>query len=664
MVHKFRSAMQWALIKTEALLSLPRRSKQLLVASADFIMLFSAAWLALALRLGSFHVSFQQYWQVCLLVPLVAIPVMARFGLYRAVIRYMGYNTMWITVQALTLSTLIWASITLLSQMSVPRSFLFLQWFTAVPMVAGSRMLARWLIRQLSPVGLLRKRENARNVLIYGAGSAGTQLAVALSHSAELQAVAFIDDSAELRGHTVQGLRVRQFDELARLIERHNIVEVLLAIPSMSRRDKNVLVQKLATFPVGVKVLPGMDELAQGNVNLSDIRDVNVMDLLGRESVEPVQDLLQACIVDQIVMVTGAGGSIGSELCRQIVAQQPRALILFELSEYNLYAIDRELTQHLADTGADVPLVPILGNVLDKHHMTRLMRQYHVDTVYHAAAYKHVPLVEHNMSAGIRNNVYGTMRMAEAAVECGVKNVVVISTDKAVRPTNVMGASKRLAEMVIQGISEREQHKPSAPRFAIVRFGNVLGSSGSVVPAFQAQIAKGGPVTVTDENITRYFMTIPEAATLVLQAGAMGDGGDVFVLDMGEPVRIADMAKQMIRLAGYSVFDEHNASGDIEIVYTGLRPGEKLYEELLIGGDVSSTDHPMIMTAAERFLDWDAMREVLYQIEALLSSDDMTGIRELLIRNVSGYKPQGDIVDLLSCADDEGSLVRKPAVAS
>ncbi|GAA0789243.1 polysaccharide biosynthesis protein [Marinobacterium sediminicola] len=641
-----------------AFLNASRRQKQVVLILSDLVMLFSACWMALSLRLGEIWLPITQYWIPCLLVPLISVPVMAKMGLYRAVIRYMSHTTLWVSVKAVTISVLIWTAVIMLLQVQVPvpRSVLFIYWFTAVPLVAGSRLYARWLIRHWLSAGRRRYAE-APAVVLFGAGSAGTQLASALSHSVEMSPVAFIDDDPQKQGTEIAGLRVYALDALPDLIERYGVESVLLSISSLSRSERRIMVERIDAYPVSVKVVPGVAELASGEIDVSDIRDVDVVDLLGRDAVEPNEALLSACIGGQVVMVTGAGGSIGSELCRQIIRLQPRALVLFELSEYGLYAIEGELRTQAEALG--VQLLPVLGSVQDQAHLEQVMRHYGVNTVYHAAAYKHVPIVEFNMAAGLRNNVLGTLRTAEAAIASGVRNFVLISTDKAVRPTNVMGASKRLAEMVLQALSEREQHAGHPIRFAMVRFGNVLGSSGSVIPLFRRQIEAGGPVTVTHPEITRYFMTIPEAAALVIQAGSMGNSGDVFVLDMGKPVKIVDLAREMIRLAGLRVRDETCPDGDIEIHFTGLRPGEKLYEELLIGGDVKGTDHPMIMRASEEMLSWQQLVPVLEQLEHCTGRWQHEKMRELLLSTVNGYRPESEIVDLLCKEESVDSLVEK-----
>ncbi|WP_417533254.1 polysaccharide biosynthesis protein [Marinobacterium stanieri] len=624
-------------------LQAPRRTKQFIVVLSDYVMLFMACWMALSLRLGDIVEPMQKYWLPCLLVPLVSVPVMAKLGLYRAVIRYMGHMTLWLSFKAVVLSVLIWVAVLTLLDVPAPRSVFFIYGFIALTLIAGSRLYARWLIHRFSQGRQRQVRHEA--VILYGAGEAGAQLASALIAARDLQPVAFVDDDPQKQGTEIAGLRVHSPEELPDLIERFGVDSVLLAISALTRAERRRLVDRISFYPVAVKVLPGVSELASGDISVNDIREVDVIDLLGRDAVEPVPELMGACITGKTVMVTGAGGSIGSELCRQIVQQQPATLVLFELSEYALYSIEAELKQQIEHQGLTLTLVPILGSVTDRGHLTQVMQCFSVNTVYHAAAYKHVPMVEYNMAAGVRNNVVGTWATATAALNAGVEHFVLISTDKAVRPTNVMGATKRVAELVLQALSQSDAGKKT--RFVMVRFGNVLGSSGSVIPLFRRQIEQGGPVTVTHPEITRYFMTIPEAAALVLQAGSMGEGGDVFVLDMGSPVRIADLAREMIVLAGLSVRDELHPEGDIEILYTGLRPGEKLYEELLIGENVSKTEHPMIMRAEEESLAWGELEPVLVEIQSHCENGEALPIRDLLQRLVSGYQPRGEVVDLL-----------------
>lgn len=494
-------------------------------------------------------------------------------------------------------------------------------------------------------------------VAIYGAGAAGNQLLAALRLGRSLAPVAFIDDDATIANRVIAGLRVYKPKHTQQMIEETGAQEILLAVPSASRARRREILELLGQYNLHVRSVPGLMDLASGRVKVDEVQEVDIADLLGRDPVPPQKALFERCIRSQVVMVTGAGGSIGSELCRQILSNEPKTLLLFEHSEFNLYNIHSELVSRIKRESLAIQLIPILGSIRNPERLEDVMSSWAVNTVYHAAAYKHVPMVEHNIAEGVLNNVFDTLFTAQAALKAGVAHFVLISTDKAVRPTNVMGSTKRLAEMVLQALS-REQapvlfgkgevlNEVNKTRFTMVRFGNVLGSSGSVIPLFHEQIRRGGPVTVTHPNITRYFMTIPEAAQLVIQAGSMGEGGDVFVLDMGEPVKIAELAEKMIHLSGLSVRSAENPQGDIAIEFTGLRPGEKLYEELLIGDNVSPTEHPMIMRANEEMLSWEEYRKVLLALEDAVGREDYERVRALLRETVSGYRPDGEIVDWL-----------------
>ncbi len=639
------------------------------MAIADVVMLLLALWSAFALRWGEFYQPSIEITGLILASPIIAVPIFIRFGLYRAIVRYIGFRALWAVVKAVTLYALLWGVLEGLSGIKVvPRSVILINWVVAILLIGGSRMLARWWFSGLitgvsagfnSSAGAAKG--NRQNVVIYGAGSAGIQLASALAIGREFQPVAYLDDDTVLHGRHINGLAVYPFTCLGQLILDEKVEEVLLALPSVSRSRRNEIITLLEPYSVHVRTLPGVSELAQGNIQIDDVREVTIEDLLGRSPVAPNEALLHKNITGKVVMVTGAGGSIGSELCRQILTLKPAILLLFELSEYSLYAIERELNNQI-DSGlvekSSLKLVPILGSVLDAKRLRQVIQAYGVQTIYHAAAYKHVPMVERNPAEAIRNNILGTWSSARVAGECGVERFVLISTDKAVRPTNTMGATKRVAELVLQGMSLdggeilSDFHTPALSReergrtrYCMVRFGNVLGSSGSVVPLFRDQIRKGGPVTVTDPKIIRYFMTIPEAAQLVIQAGAMGQGGDVFVLDMGEPVKILDLARKMIRLSGFEVKDENHPKGDIKIAFTGLRPGEKLYEELLIGDNVHHTDHPLIMRAEEDVLPWSEMEKLLGDFESAAADHDQERIRDLLLEAVVGFKPQCGIED-------------------
>jgi FlaA1/EpsC-like NDP-sugar epimerase len=582
----------------------------------DSVLLVSAILASFSIRLGHFYLpeSGLIYW-VVFGAPVVAIPIFVRFGLYRAVIRYIDFKTLWAVVQAVSLYVLVLGLLGYMTAVGyiaevegILRSLILINWLLAIVAIGGSRMTARWLLDTRGNTA------GCTNVVIYGAGSAGRQLSIALRQSAEYKTAAFIDNDAELLGQSIHGINVISRDDLERLIETKKVTEVLLAIPSLSRAERNEIIHFLEPYQVLVRSLPSVAELAQGKLRIADLRDVSIKDLLGRDSVDVNSELLGLNITNRVVMVTGAGGSIGAELCRQILALKPQELVLFDQSEFALYGIHKELI----NVGMpNVEILPLLGSVTNRKRLSHILGRLGVNTIYHAAAYKHVPMVESNNAEGVSNNVFGTLNCAQAAIDHGVETFVLVSTDKAVRPTNTMGATKRVAELVLQSLAVR-----SSTRFSMVRFGNVLDSSGSVVPLFREQIKGGGPVTVTDPEIQRYFMSIPEAVELVIQAGAMGEGGDVFVLDMGEPVRIVDLAEKMIRLSGLRLKDELNPDGDIEIKFTGLRPGEKLYEELLIGANVSETGNPMIMRAKEEMLAWDDLKLILDGLEKAVDKGD------------------------------------------
>ncbi|AFY01378.1 polysaccharide biosynthesis protein [Bdellovibrio bacteriovorus] len=608
------------------LAGLPRRIKILLMLFSDLVLLPLALWSSVALRMGTLSPDVASYIWLFFVVPFVTIPIFIRIGLYRAVIRYLDDKIIYTVFYGVTLSVLLLTAVIVMGRVSsIPRSSLIIYWIIAIAYIASSRFLARGLMRSLE-----RFEDRRQPVAIYGAGRAGLQTALALMSGPEFRPVAFFDDNPEVQGTNVVGIRVFDPMEAIDVMKAKECRQLLIAMPSASRTRRKEIIQKFEREGVILKTLPGMGELVDGRVRIEDIREVGVEDLLGRDPVPPFEDLIKSCIRDKVVLVTGAGGSIGSELCRQIILNTPRKLILLEQAEFALYKIEQDILKHRIN----FEVVPILGDVLNSDHMEKLISRYGVQTVYHAAAYKHVPLVESNVIAGVMNNVFGTLAASRAAIKGNVETFVLISTDKAVRPTNVMGASKRLSELVLQGLA---QDRKCSTRFCMVRFGNVLGSSGSVVPLFKEQIRNGGPVTVTHPEVTRYFMTIPEAAQLVLQAGSMGKGGDVFVLDMGESVKILDLAKKMIELSGLEVRDSVTGSGDISIEFTGLRPGEKLYEELLIGSNVSWTAHPRIMTASENCLEWDTLNKQLDELKnACLSGDDRV-VRAILKALVPEY---------------------------
>ena len=618
-----------------------RKQKQFIIILFDIFALIAAIWIAFSLRLGVFYFpETNKELFLWLLAPVLAIPVFIRFGLYHAIIRYIGFQALWTVFYAVSLYILLWGVAVFLTGVpGYPRSVILINWLVCLLFIFGSRMLVRsWL------TSFYKTNDKRKNVLIYGAGAAGVQLALALSHSYEMKPIAFVYDNISLQKHRINGLMVYSHDNLEKLILRFKIHEVLLAIPSVSRSAHRHILLKLESLSVHVRTLPGISELAQGRLKIDDIREVDIADLLGRDSVKPEKYLLSLHITNKTVMVTGAGGSIGSELCRQILALSPKRLILFEQSEYNLYAIEKELLGKNQS-----PVVAILGSVVDRNRVKLICRRFGVDTIYHAAAYKHVPMVETNPAVAVHNNIFGTLHTALAAIDTNVSTFVLISTDKAVRPTNVMGATKRFAELILQALSETEFNSTHKTCFTMVRFGNVLGSSGSVIPLFRQQIQENGVITVTHADIIRYFMTIPEAAQLVIQAGAMSQGGEVFVLDMGEAVRIYDLAKRMIRLSGLQIKDDTHPDGDIEIIITGLRPGEKLYEELLIGDNVIKTQHDRILKAEEYCLTWDQLELSLKGLNQAILVNDVQAIRSILLDVVKGYKPQCDIADVLFC---------------
>ncbi|MBH3377828.1 MULTISPECIES: polysaccharide biosynthesis protein [Pseudomonas] len=649
----------------EFLVNLSRRKKRLVQVCTDILLIWLALWLSFIVRLGideMYNPIIQHAW-LFTAAPLVAIPLFIRFGMYRAVMRYFGNDALVTIIKAVTLSSLILAVVVYWysnHQEVVPRSIIFNYWWLSMVIIGGLRLIMRqyflgdWFTGAHQIPFTLRD-DGLIKVAIYGAGTAGNQLLAALRMGRAMRPVAFLDDDGDLANRVISGLQVYKPNHLQKMIKETGAQEILLALPSASRARRKEILASLEPYPLHVRSVPAFADLASGRVKVDDIQDVDIADLLGRDPVPAQERLLEQCITKQTVLVTGAGGSIGSELCRQIIGLGPKTLLLFDHSEFNLYSILSELEQRIARESLSVRLLPILGSVRNQQHLVDVMSTWRVDTVYHAAAYKHVPMVEHNMAEGILNNVYGTLCTAQAALQSGVANFVLISTDKAVRPTNVMGSTKRLSELILQALSREAAPvmygdsskiaRVNKTRFTMVRFGNVLGSSGSVIPLFHKQIKLGGPLTVTHPKITRYFMTIPEAAQLVVQAGAMGQGGDVFVLDMGEPVRIVELAEKMIHLSGLSVRNARNPHGDIAIEFTGLRPGEKLYEELLIGDDVSPTAHPMIMVANEDYVAWELLRERLARLLTAAAEDDFTQVRQLLRELVSGYSPEGEIVD-------------------
>jgi UDP-N-acetylglucosamine 4,6-dehydratase len=593
--------------------------------------------MAVAIRYGTLTPPIETIWAL-FAAPLVGVICLLPFRFYHEVLRYVGPNVLYRCGMGVSLTTLVLLSTSFLrsDQPSISRLVFLPFWMGSILGLTGVRLAGRYILqRTLGAISGLEKRR----VLIYGAGQAGVGLSSMLGQDGSILVQCFVDDDRRLTGRDIRGIQVRHPESIGKLIKKYDINTVMLALPSASRKRRREVIEQLQDFKVEILTVPDMQELDSGLATFTDLRPINIEDLLGRESVHPDAKLLGSKIKGRVVLVTGAGGSIGSELCRQIVHLAPARLILVENSEFNLYQIDAELSA-LASSG--VTIVPILGNVCDGLQMRQVMTTYMVDTVYHAAAYKHVPIVEVNAIVGVANNVLGTLRTAEAAKDAKVRDFVLVSTDKAVRPTSVMGASKRMAELVLQAIHE-DGTPNETTQFCMVRFGNVLGSSGSAVPKFTEQIEAGGPVTVTHPDVTRFFMTIHEAANLVIQAGSLAKGGDVFVLDMGQPVRIIDLATRMVELSGSSVRSETNPSGDIEMKFTGLRPGEKLYEELLIEGDLEATDHPKIMRSAEAFELWEDLSKTLQRLEAAIDRRDEETVLQILQQNVSGYRDRANI---------------------
>ena len=619
---------------------LSRPLKRIASLIIDTILITGAFFFAYWTRLGKIT-SFDnhQIWLALSCTLVVTLIAFIKLGLYRAVLRYISFKALAMIATGALISSISLVLFSFFIDSFIPRTVPLIYFSYIFLLCGGVRMLVRYYI------GLLLDKNN-ESVLIYGAGSNGRQLAVMLKHAYRYRIRGFIDDNVKLHGTYLLGNKIFSPKDISKLVQKYNVKVILLAIPSASRCERKAIIDSLIPLKIKVQTIPDMEEILQGNAKIDELREVKIEDLLGREPVLPNQELLQKNILNKTVMVTGAGGSIGSELCRQILLNKPKILILFEISEFSLYSIHQELLEIIKKNNLSIIIHPILGNVQDIERLDRVLAHFNIDTIYHAAAYKHVPLVEYNIIEGIRNNIFGTYNVAKCAADHNVKSFVLISTDKAVRPTNTMGASKRMAELCLQALSE--QLKNSQTCFSMVRFGNVLGSSGSVIPLFRKQILKGGPITVTHSDIIRYFMTIPEAAQLVIQAGSMAKGGDVFILDMGESVKIVDLAKNLIQLSGLSVKDEKNPKGDIEIAYTGLRPGEKLYEELLIGGDnVTKTAHSRIMTAEEEYLPFEQLSNVLVELEQACEKADYMAIRQILLSAPTGFRPTTEIVDVL-----------------
>lgn len=623
----------------EKLLSSPRWLKKIIFVLHDAVLIFFAFWLAWGLRLP-IDPEWQdvENWQMLAGTLLVSIFAFVKLGLYRAVIRYAGSKILLVVFLGGLASVAAMLATAFYFNLFLPRSVPVMYFLLLVVSLTGSRFTIK---------GLLQVQDRSLNhpVIIYGAGSSGRQLLESIKQVDKYYPVAFVDDNKSLHGTVIHNTPVYAATALLKLVTRYHVDSILLAMPSIGRQRRKEIIASLEYLPCKILSMPDIRDLVEGRISVNALKQVSVMDLLGREAIAPQPELMQQNITAKVVMVTGAGGSIGSELCRQIIRQQPHTLILFELSEFLLYDIERELSKDIREKKLTIKLVPALGSVQHVRRLSELMKRFKVQTVYHAAAYKHVPLVEYNTIEGVRNNVFGTLHCAQAAIAEKVETFVLISTDKAVRPTNTMGASKRMAELTLQALAEKQDHDTI---FCMVRFGNVLGSSGSVIPLFEQQIADGGPITLTHLGITRFFMTIPEAAQLVIQAGAMGKGGDVFLLDMGEPIKIIELAKQMIRLSGLSIRDEYNPNGDIEIVISGLRPGEKLYEELLIGQNATATNHPRIMTGKEAMLLWDSLEKILADLEQACLAFEPKAVRSILMQPQVEFTPADDMCDILS----------------
>ncbi|MEJ5991378.1 nucleoside-diphosphate sugar epimerase/dehydratase [Ramlibacter sp. PS3R-8] len=639
-------------------LSWPRPAKVLTVMLLDAVLAIVSMWVAFSLRLDTAHLPVGDERAPYVLAPILAIPIFVRMGLYRAIFRYSGTAALVATTQAVMIyGALLFVLLLWLRLPMVPRSVGVLQPLLFLLLIASSRSIARlWL----ADMGFVKGAGPAGRLLIYGADGPGVQTAESIVRTRHFKLLGFVDDDRSKVGRMVNGVPVIAASGIADFVRTWQVTDILLALPRATRERRNEIIAQLSALPVHVRTVPNMTELASGQVTVQDFRELDIEDLLGRDPVPPQPELLARNLAGKVVAVTGAGGSIGSELCRQIVGERPRRLLLIDHSEYALYAIHRELETLCQGRDLAVELVPLLASINDATRIGQIFRAFSPATVYHAAAYKHVPMVEHNPAPSVVNNVFGTLNVARAAIECRASHFVLVSTDKAVRPTNIMGASKRMAELVLQALAARGAvgvHGGSVPSlvphrtcFSMVRFGNVLDSSGSVVPMFRQQVANGGPLTVTDPRVTRYFMTIPEAAQLVLQAGAMGAGGDVFVLDMGQPVRVMDLARRIIELSGLRVRDADNPQGDIEIVVIGLRPGEKLYEELLIGDHPEGTSHPRIMRAREDFVPWPELSASLDELWAATQANDVERIRAILGQRVIGYESEAGVVDHLSVA--------------
>jgi FlaA1/EpsC-like NDP-sugar epimerase len=640
MVTLFESITSFVLRRFSRLLLAPRIVKRVLVFSIDSILCLFAVWLSYSLRLGEWQLWNDAVAKVLLGAFLLWPAIFIWLGIYRSIFRFAGSGTMIELMRAVGLMAVFTIGIfTIYGIQGVPRTIGIILPLVFFMLIALSRIFGRYILADL--LGQRAYGGDTKRVLIYGAGGAGQQLALSMRHYPGMLLCGFVDDDKRLDGQKLDSIRVYHSDDMKKIIEKLGISDILLALPSLSRVRRNAIIVELQKFSAHVQTLPQIQDIVAGKVTIGDLQEVEIEDLLGRDPVAPNELLMGRTVAGKTVLVTGAGGSIGSELCRQIMSIGPRKLILAEMTEHALYAIEQELIER-TKTGlakANVEIVAELSNSASRRPVRSLFAKHRPDTVFHAAAYKHVPLVEHNPVAGIGNNVFSALNTALEARATGVSHYILISTDKAVRPTNIMGASKRVCELVLQALAKDAGKSGSKTRFSMVRFGNVLGSSGSVVPRFKEQIAKGGPVTLTHRDITRYFMTIPEAAQLVIQAGAMAKGGEVFVLDMGNSVKIYDLAATMIRLTGLTIRDEENPDGDIAIEEVGLRPGEKLYEELLIGENPTKTKHQRIMQAREKHIDWGDLEPMLEELRGFVDRGERDDAIALLRQLVPEYQP-------------------------
>ena len=615
----------------QKIVSLDRRVKNILLCLMDYLSLVFAFWLSLSLRVNEVFIPDSTSFAVILIFILFSIPILYFSGQYKSLIRYIGLASALSSLIGMSIFTFLLYVFLLISNLpEMPINFLLIFWLSAIFILNNTRFILRSILTYLLST-------SPPNIMIYGAGSAGRQLAGALKASDSFNPIGFLDNNKDIQRGFIDGLEVFPPVSIGKLINKKKIKEIHLAIPSINQTEANNIINSLKEYPIKIRQLPNVSELAEGKVSISDLKKIKIEDLLMRDVVQPDSNLMEKNIKDKTVLVTGAGGSIGSELCRQIVKFRPRKLILFEINEYSLYQIEQEIRNNI-DSATE--LMPILGDVNNQNGFQNLLQSFKISTIYHTAAYKHVPMLEQNGIAGIRNNIFGTNSAISDSIKANVECFVFISTDKAVRPTNLMGASKRFAEILLQAKSKPFNLDNKKTKISIVRFGNVLGSSGSVVPLFEKQIKQGGPLTVTDENIYRYFMTIQEAVELVIQAGSMESNGNIFLLDMGKPVGIYQLAKDMIFLSGKTMKDHENPQGDIEILFTGLRPGEKLYEELLINDDASKTKHEKIMLANDTSINLEMVDNYLHQLEQLTINNDLNGIKDILLEVVEGFKPQ------------------------